>query len=234
MSKDIAAIQQALKNKGFDPGDIDGDWGRKTIAALRAFQTAKGLEPDGVFGPQSSAALLGGNGANGNGAAPLLVWFEEARRQFGTKEKAGEFSNPKILDWAEDLDIAYGNDAIPWCGLFVAHCVGSTLTTEPLPTNPLGARNWAKFGTATEPRRGAVMVFWRVSRASFQGHVAFYAGEDDKAYHVLGGNQSDSVSIARIAKDRLLAARWPTSAATLDSKAIHLAAGQSALSDNEA
>ncbi|MDO6416136.1 TIGR02594 family protein [Sphingomonas sp. BIUV-7] len=233
MSSKIKAIQQALKDKGFDPGDVDGDWGRKTIAALRAFQKANGLEVDGVFGPKSSAALLGGGGSL-DGAAPLLVWFEEARRQFGTKETPGSFSNPEILEWAEDLDVAYGNDAIPWCGLFVAHCIGSTLTSEPLPNNPLGARNWAKFGSSTQPRLGAVMVFWRGSKDGFQGHVAFYAGEDGKAYHVLGGNQSDSVSIARIAKDRLLAARWPSSAATLDSVPIELTAGQSALSDNEA
>ena len=223
MSENIKSIQQALKDKGFDPGDVDGDWGRKTIAALQAFQKANGLDVDGVFGPKSSAALFGGgSGASGKGVTPLLVWFEEARRQFGTKETPGQFSNPKILD------------AVPWCGLFVAHCVGSTLPGEALPTSPLGARSWARFGTKTEPRLGAVMVFWRGSRDGFQGHVALYAGEDDKAYHVLGGNQSDSVSIARIAKDRLLAARWPTSAAALESKPIHLAAGQSALSANEA
>ena len=30
--------------------------------------------------------------------------------------------------------------------------------------------------------------------------------------HVLGGNQSNAVTVARIAKDRLLGARWPRSA----------------------
>ena len=48
----------------------------------------------------------------------------------------------------------------------------------------------------------------------------FYAGgrqaktvlafnEDDTHFFVLGGNQSDAVTIARIAKSRLLGARWP-------------------------
>lgn len=41
------------------------------------------------------------------------------------------------------------------------------------------------------------------------GHVGLYVGEDDRAYHVLGGNQSDRVGFARIAKARLYAARQP-------------------------
>lgn len=35
------------------------------------------------------------------------------------------------------------------------------------------------------------------------GHVTMYVGEDAGAYHCLGGNQSDKVCIARIAKGRL-------------------------------
>lgn len=35
------------------------------------------------------------------------------------------------------------------------------------------------------------------------------AGEDDRASHVLGGNQSDCVCVMRVAKSRLIAARWP-------------------------
>jgi hypothetical protein len=41
------------------------------------------------------------------------------------------------------------------------------------------------------------------------GHVGFAVGQDARALHVLGGNQSDAVTIARIDKSRLLGARWP-------------------------
>ena len=34
-------------------------------------------------------------------------------------------------------------------------------------------------------------------------------GQDDTHFFVLGGNQCDAVTIARIAKSRLLGARWP-------------------------
>jgi hypothetical protein len=53
------------------------------------------------------------------------------------------------------------------------------------------------------------MVFWRRTRESGLGHVGFYVGEDAGAYRILGGNQSDSVSLAWIRKDRLVDARWP-------------------------
>ena len=50
---------------------------------------------------------------------------------------------------------------------------------------------------------GDVLVFSR----NGGGHVGFYVGEDTTHYHVLGGNQSDSVNIARIAKNRLFGIR---------------------------
>ena len=32
---------------GFDPGGVDGRMGPKTVAAIKAFQKARGLVPDG-------------------------------------------------------------------------------------------------------------------------------------------------------------------------------------------
>ena len=41
------------------------------------------------------------------------------------------------------------------------------------------------------------------------GHVGFAVGQDDTHFYVLGSNQSDAVTIARIAKSRLLRTRSP-------------------------
>lgn len=81
----------------------------------------------------------------------------------GTKEVLGDNNNPVIMDWAKDLDINYTGDGIPWCGLFVVHCVGATLQQEVLTGNPLPCTQWEKFGVTTNPRFGAVMVFWRIT-----------------------------------------------------------------------
>jgi hypothetical protein len=61
------------------------------------------------------------------------------------------------------------------------------------------------FGQMVAPIVGAVLVFERGSG----GHVGFAVGQDDTHFYVLGGNQSDAVTIARIAKSRLIGARWP-------------------------
>ncbi|MER8394902.1 TIGR02594 family protein [Mesorhizobium sp. M1340] len=205
----IIQIQQALAGLGLKPGPLDGIWGRQTSAAVRAFQTKMGLDPDGIVGPLTIAALFPGRPAESGLDQAEIVWFKEARRLLGTREKPGAGSNPDILDWATDVNVMYKGDDIPWCGLFVGHCIGSTLDREPLPTNVLGARAWATFGIKTQPTSGAVMVFWRNSLQSGKGHVGFYAGEDAGAYRILGGNQSDSVSLAWVSKNRLVAARWP-------------------------
>jgi uncharacterized protein (TIGR02594 family) len=235
---EIRDVQKALKREGFDPGPIDGVWGRRSISALKSFQESKGLTVDGVIGPESLQALsVPGRRPDPNaGSTPAtpLVWYEEALRQLGTREDPGPASNPKILQWASARGIPYRGDDIPWCGLFVAHCIGSTLTGEPLPSNPLGARNWAKFGTRCSPSLGAVLVFWRGSRNGGLGHVGFYHGEDDVAFRVLGGNQSDSVSVARVGKDRLLEVRQPATVPALTGGPVNLTRSGEALSDNEA
>lgn len=43
-------IQQALKAAGYNPGPIDGKWGNKTQTAIKNFQKAKRLKPDGRIG----------------------------------------------------------------------------------------------------------------------------------------------------------------------------------------
>jgi uncharacterized protein (TIGR02594 family) len=129
----------------------------------------------------------------------------EAVSHYGLKEAPGTKNNPIILSWAKDLGLAktYTNDAIAWCGLFAAIVV-KRAGYEPV-KDPLWARNWAKWGNkADKPSLGDVLVF---SRPGGGGHVGFYVGEDASAYHCLGGNTVDDVSVARIAKGRLLAAR---------------------------
>jgi uncharacterized protein (TIGR02594 family) len=218
----VSQLQTALKALGFDPGPIDGAMGRSTIAAIRAFQASKGLDVDGVAGPRPKAALIAA--ATPRPAPPAtppetpltslsLPWLLEAQRCIGITETQGPASNPLIIGWGHRLRISYANDEIPWCGLFVAHCVGAQLPAEPLPINPLGARNWARLGVpCAVPQPGAILVFWRKSLASGLGHVGFYIGEDASSFHVLGGNQGDKVCVTRMPRDRFLTARWPKTA----------------------
>ncbi len=45
--RSVRDIQKALAEKSFNPGAPDGVWGKKSIAALRAYQTANGLPSTG-------------------------------------------------------------------------------------------------------------------------------------------------------------------------------------------
>ena len=52
-------LQQALKDRGFDPGPVDGIIGAGTKQALRAWQAQAGLPADGYASATVLAALLG-------------------------------------------------------------------------------------------------------------------------------------------------------------------------------
>jgi uncharacterized protein (TIGR02594 family) len=131
----------------------------------------------------------------------------------GVAEVVGKGSNRTILGWRDELNLAgvkivgFSDDDIPWCGLFAAIiCYRRMKVAGEIPSSPLWARNWTKYGVkAAQPSLGDILVFSRGSG----GHVGFYVAEDTTAYHVLGGNQGNRVSVVRIAKSRLLAARRP-------------------------
>lgn len=56
----VTKLQDQLRAAGFDPGASDGVFGSKTLAAVKAFQKAKGLSVDGIVGPKTQGALDGG------------------------------------------------------------------------------------------------------------------------------------------------------------------------------
>jgi hypothetical protein len=63
----VERLQVTLKELGFDPGPADGDFGPLTQAAVVAFQTANGLDPDGVVGSITAGALNAALAAQASG-----------------------------------------------------------------------------------------------------------------------------------------------------------------------
>ena len=55
--KDVMAMQQALKDKGHNPGPIDGVMGPRTKAALMDYQRAEGMTPTGVWNDETAMKL---------------------------------------------------------------------------------------------------------------------------------------------------------------------------------
>ena len=230
----VKALQSRLKHLGWYSGPVDGDPGPLTETAVIDFKRAHDLRPRAFVGPITLTRLFSPAArSRPAGSGSQRPWYDEAERLMWTREAPGSANNPVIMDWADDLDLHYTGDDVPWCGLFVAHCLRIGAPHDAQPDNVLGARNWQSFGRKSEPQMGAILVFWRGSRTGWKGHVGFYAGEDNAAFHVLGGNQSNAVTITRISKDRLLACRMPKSFAGRDGlRAVGAATG--ALSTNEA
>ena len=192
MTKDsrdgLRLIQTGLDQLGHSPGAIDGLWGLRTARALKA--------------------LLAANGRVRAVTSPgPLPWMTEAKITLSRHEAR---DRSWLMNWLKRDGRSLGDPSKnPWRGDFVETCIRVALPDEPLlgalGTNPYWARNWLLFGQNAKPTPGAVLVFERGSG----GHVGFAMGQDDTHFYVLGGNQSDAVTITCIAKSRVLGARWP-------------------------
>lgn len=228
----VKTLQERLRELGDYTGMIDGEAGDLTEAAMSAFKARHGMWGRPYPGPLTLATLFSAE------AKPAPVrevsgpppWYAIALDQRGLHEVR---DNAELRAWLRADGATLGDPAkLPWCGDFVDTAIGLALPNEATPANPYAARNWLAWGRECPVILGAVAVFWRGSRTGWQGHVGFVAGEDADAIHVLGGNQSDSVTITRISRARLLGCRWPTTYPMTGERVIRDAEG--ALSLNEA
>jgi len=133
-------------------------------------------------------------------------WLAIARQHIGTKEVVGPKHNSKIVGWLAKLGAWWREDETPWCGVYCAAVMQEA--GLPYPKDYFRAKAWGDYGARLQTHvlaPGAILVFGRQGG----GHVGFYVGEDETAYHVLGGNQANAVNVTRIVKARLIASRWP-------------------------
>lgn len=240
MTSSIATLQARLAAIGFEPGPADGVLGPKTLGALRSYLAAEKMPFEPRVNGQDLTLILKDPAplsASDVAAAQRLPWMKIAAAQLGLHEVR---DNAALRRFLSSDKASVGDPAkLPWCGDFVETCFklalpgGIELAPE-LWANPYFARNWLFFGNAVPPSYGAVVIFERGPSA---GHVGFAVGQDSDAYYVLGGNQSDAVTIARIAKGRALGFRWPPNHPYPSLEPVTLPTmkpGQLALSINEA
>jgi uncharacterized protein (TIGR02594 family) len=207
----IRAVQQALKNKGYDPGPIDGIRGELTNQAIVEFKRDNGLWARPKIGP-ITLGLLGLNNAAEHKDVP---WLIEANKVMELHEKR---DNRRLRDWLRSDSATLGDPSkLPWCGDFVETAIKNSLPLEPfegrLGKNRYLARNWLEFGVPLDdPCFGAVVVFWRGRKSGHSGHVGFIVGIDKSRNRILtrGGNQSNAANDAWLGGDRVLGYRWPS------------------------
>lgn len=209
------AVQARLKRHGFDPGPIDGVRGPRTDAALVRFKGARGLRERPYLGEITIEALLAAPAPSPDGpeASPPR-WLAVARGYLGLSEIPGTHHRPEIVGWWRDIGAGwFGDDETPWCGAFVGGVLAEAGIAIPSAAEAPRARAWRGWGRRLDgPAVGAVAVLWRGARTGTAGHVGFVAGRDRAGrLLLLGGNQSDAVTIAPFDPDRVLEGgfRWP-------------------------
>lgn len=228
----VETLQKRLKSLGYYTGEVDDIAGPLTEAAVVAFKAAHGYWPRPYVGPITIALLFSQVAKPKKALAGTEVppWYAIGLEREGLHERD---DNAELRAFLRADGATLGDPKqFAWCGDFVDTCIRLALPDEETPDNPYLARNWLKWGQPCDEVFGAVCVFWRGSPKSIFGHVGFVAGSDDTAVHVLGGNQSNSISITRIARTRLLGCRWPKTYRMTGERMVRDATGD--LSLNEA
>lgn len=185
--------QTHLKGLGFYHGMLDGDWGPLSKAAAEKWDDAELLK---ALPPAGSAPAA---------STPYSL----ARTHLGVKEIPGSKHNSLIVRWGRMLATWYADDETAWCSAFVNAMAREAGYEQ---SGKLNARSWLDVGVEVpiaKAKPGDVVIFWRVSKDSWEGHVAFLVSYNAASgtVRVLGGNQSNEVNVATYSTSMLLGVR---------------------------
>jgi len=135
--------------------------------------------------------------------------FKIAVAELGQKEIEGSGNNPAIVNYAREAGFTWVNDdETPWCSIFINWVA---MKAGLVRSNQASARSWLNVGEQVDaaPVPGDIVIFWRGSPGSWQGHVAILFGfsHDGTRVYSLGGNQDNRVSISDYPRNTVLGFR---------------------------
>lgn len=136
------------------------------------------------------------------------AWLAPAWAELGQRECPGAATNPHIAGlFAAAGHPRITSDEVAWCAAYVSAC----LERAGVPSaRTLLARDYLGWGTElTAPRFGAIAVLSRDPDPT-AGHVGFMIARSAESVVLLGGNQSNAVSVETFPASRLLSLRWPS------------------------
>lgn len=135
------------------------------------------------------------------------IWLATALRELGVCETPGTRSTKRIDEYALATrgGVPPTGDETPWCSSFANWVLFQRGISGPRTKR---ARDWLAWGVPCDFVLGSLAVLSRGRDPNF-GHVAFALYADVFDCWLLGGNQGDSVSIARYPRARVLGNRWP-------------------------
>jgi len=132
---------------------------------------------------------------------PVPLYVAAALAELGVVEDARPFKSAARIEEYHAATVAgRALDDVPWCSSFLCFCFERAGI---LSTRSKAASSWLRWGTSCLPKPFAVCCFPKSDPdAGGTGHVALSLGLSGSTVYVIGGNQSNRVSIMpRLARD---------------------------------
>ncbi|TSE00213.1 hypothetical protein C1D09_032420 [Mesorhizobium intechi] len=172
----------------------------------------------------------------------VASWFAVADAERVAWEPLGDETTPaaqtRIRGYFQSIGQPLRDGAAipPWCGAFAGFCVktASPVLLKTIRGNPLSAGSWQSFGNESiqlgdpNPPRGAIVVLSPDKNSSSASHVGFfsrYLGSDNAQVELLGGNQSDRVTLTKFDRSKIIVIRWQSAQKAADNNASDAAMG---------
>lgn len=217
----VKIVQQALKDKGFDPGPIDGVFGKQTLAAVQALQKSKGSAGSGVIGERT----LGWLGLEiKKSDQPVNPAYVEAKKYLGKGEHDKAFVKWLSSKWPLvklNLKTIVGASAA-WCALFVA-VMNSETGLEYISKYGGLARVQGQIGVTIDykkdgiPQGAVVHINAKSCKSGSGNHITFSdsactaktVNTRGATFQGLGGNQSNVVKSSTYSISKICRVSWP-------------------------
>lgn len=132
------------------------------------------------------------------------------KAELGVHETKGPEATARIVEYAKHTTLAATSDEIAWC----SSLTNFATDTAGFPgTHSAAARSWLKWGVPIDaPILGCIVIFERKDASNPNAaHVAICDHPDisNGIIRVIGGNQSDAVTVARFPVGKVLGYRAP-------------------------
>jgi len=137
----------------------------------------------------------------------MSLIYDTAARELGIKE-IQKSDNPRILEYWRATELTVKSDEVPWCAAFVNWVLMKCGIEGTLSGLAKSFSHW-KGGfpiPLSQARRGDIVVLNRAIPHPTFGHVGFFDSYDApiNTVRVLGGNQSNAVTVAPYPTSRII------------------------------
>ncbi|NQU54063.1 MAG: hypothetical protein HQ522_16160 [Bacteroidetes bacterium] len=136
--------------------------------------------------------------------------FLATLEMIGLKELPGNVDNPIILEMYKELGHGWvKHDEVAWCAALFGSMLKKFNYKIPVLEKRLAARGYLTvnrplMAPVEIPEIGIDYVVFKRDNNSYSGHVAWFISFDGEFVKVLGGNQSNKISIASFHKSEVL------------------------------